>query len=82
MQVHFLGDEKKELLVIDTPGTGDRDMHQAQKNEADLWIKLRTMQEVHIVLIMVHRQILTGGVLHNIYDHYASFFVSWSDVSA
>lgn len=62
--MNFLGDPKKPLIVIDTPGLNDIDMEKRLKHRADLEKKLAAMQRVDLVLILMNNSCLGCGRLN------------------
>ena len=57
-----MGDEKNQLIVIDTPGYDDMDKKNSKEYKKDLQNKLAAMERLDLVLILLGKQSL--GVLN------------------
>ena len=60
-QVNFLGNEKKPLIIIDTPGLNDISKEKANEHRSDLQGKLAALRRIDLVIIWLGKQELGGG---------------------
>ena len=69
-EVNYLGDDRKKLIIIDTPGLNDKNVDNGKKHRKDLQLKLEAMEQVDLILILLDKPSsrLTKSLKDMMYD--------------